>query len=106
MEKLHMQESTNQGAISRRSTRIFMEEQLTLESGNHLSLYEMRCSSKEEMEKENGQRDMSTSASSDISLVPRVNLGKDLCNIFPITPDAIGKQGTSSLHAITRSSCL
>ncbi len=106
MENLHMQESLSKGAISRRSTRIFMEEQLTLESGNNISSYDMRCSSKEEIEKENGQRDMSTSVSSDISPVPTVNLGKDLCNIFPTTPDTIGKQGTYSLHNIIRLSCL
>jgi tyrosine-protein phosphatase SIW14 len=82
--------------ISRRSTRLFVEEQQFMEVGSAGQQgYESRFPPGDENERDKPQREAVTSSSSVQALrMPTVDLGKMLCPIFPTTSEDIGKQGT------------
>jgi tyrosine-protein phosphatase SIW14 len=88
----------NAVAVSRRPTRLFVEEQKLIEVTNMVQMgYESRHSSGDEKERDRPQREAVTSSSSiEVLRMPVVDLGKELCSIFPITSEGIGKQGMSS----------
>jgi tyrosine-protein phosphatase SIW14 len=88
-----MAEKTNAVTISRRSTRLFVEEQQPMEAGNALG-----CESKhlpgDEKQRERSAREAATSSSNiQVLRMPVVDLGKPLCPIFPTTLEDIEKQG-------------
>jgi tyrosine-protein phosphatase SIW14 len=86
--------------VSRRSTRLFVEEQDNMERGNAGQiLSESRYGpSGDEKEKEKPQRDEKTSLTSNTAagILPMVNLGKDIGGIFPTTVEDMAKHGTQS----------
>jgi len=88
-----MLEKMNAITISRRSVRLFVEEQQPLETGNAVG-HESRYPSGDEKEHDRPQRETVPSLGSIKALrVPVVELGKALCPIFPTTSEDIGKQG-------------
>jgi tyrosine-protein phosphatase SIW14 len=91
-----MTEKTNTVTVSRRSTRLFVEEQQLMEAGNAGQLgFESRYPSGDEKEIDRPQREGVISSSSiQVLKMPVVDLGKSLCPIFPATLEDIGKQGT------------
>ncbi|KAE9377774.1 hypothetical protein N431DRAFT_329579 [Stipitochalara longipes BDJ] len=89
----------NAVTISRRSTRLFVEEQQLLEAG-YVVGHESRYPPGDEKERDRPQRETVISSSSiKLLRVPTVDLGKALCPIFPTTPEDIGKQVIKSLQA-------
>lgn len=99
LEKAKM--SDNGSAISRRSTRMYKEENAYNEAGNSSTMLESRTPSVDENDQP--QRDQSASTSFQTRLAPRVDLGLDLCGIFPTTADDMGKEGNghSNSHSVT-----
>ena len=111
MKGTKMADVTNTNAVSRRSTRLFVEEQEVMEAGNadqmgHESRY---GSSSDEKDKERQPRKQpqmslcresrrSSTSSVEGVMIPMVDLGKDLCGIFPTTED-MGKHGRFSSHS-------
>ncbi len=98
-----MSKTNNAVTVSRRSTRLFVEEQQPMEAGIMVQMgYESRCSSGDEKERERPQteiRDAVTSSSSiEVLRRPAVDLGKELCPIFPTTSEDIEKQGIFSTY--------
>jgi hypothetical protein len=79
--------------VSRRSTRLFDEEQgVNMNGGTGLH----RHSGCDEKTKEKLQRDPRVSQrSNDTGNIQRVDLGKDLSGLFPKTMADMGKQGIS-----------
>jgi tyrosine-protein phosphatase SIW14 len=90
-----MSENKNAITVSRRSTRLFVEEQQLMEAGIVVHMgYESRYSSGDEKERDRPQREAVTSSSTiKILRMPVVDLGKELCPIFPTTSEDIEKQG-------------
>ncbi len=89
-----MAKQTNAITISRRSTRLFVEEEQPMEPGN----YALGCESKylpgDEKQRERLAREAATSSSNiQVLRMPVVDLGKPLCPIFPTTLEDIEKQG-------------
>lgn len=101
-----MSENKNAVTISRRSTRLFVEEQQLAETGTTVQMgFESRCSSGDEKERERPHREPTEAVTSSSSIedlrMPVVDLGKELCTIFPTTSEDIGKQGTFPWLGIT-----
>jgi tyrosine-protein phosphatase SIW14 len=93
-----MSENKNDVTVSRRSTRLFVDEQQLTEAETTVQLgYESRCSCGDEKEREKLQRELreavTSSSSIEVLRMPVVDLGKELCPIFPTTSEDIGKQG-------------
>ncbi len=83
----------NTVTISRRSTRLFAEEQPPMETGNALG-GESRHLPVDEKQRERSAREAATSSSNlQVLRMPVVDLGKSLCSIFPTTLEDIEKQG-------------
>jgi hypothetical protein len=105
-----MSEKMNAITISRRSNRLFVEEQQLLEAGK-AGGHESRQISGDEKERDRPQREtVSTSSSIKVLQMPVVELGMALCPIFPTTSEDIGKQGTLLLtlsvdYAFSRTIC-
>jgi hypothetical protein len=93
-----MSEKTNTVTVSRRSTRLFVEEQQLMEAGIAGQLgYESKYPPCDEKERERSKREVVTSSRSiQVLRMPVVDLGKVLCPIFPTTSEGIAKQGTFS----------
>jgi len=88
-----MLEKMNAITISRRSARLFVEEQQPLQIGNAVG-NESRYSPGDEKEYDRPQRETVLSLGNiKAPRVPVVELGKALCPIFPTTSEDIGKQG-------------
>jgi hypothetical protein len=89
--------------VSRRSTRLFEDDQMNVEAGAAGMAYESRYgSSSDEKDKEKPTRDRgSTSSNFDVRLLPVVDLGIDLFGMFPTTAEDMAKQG---MWSSTRSS--
>lgn len=100
-----MSEKTNTVTVSRRSTRLFVEEQQLMEAGIAGQLgYESRYPPCDEKEREKPQREVVTSSRSiQVLRMPVVDLGKVLCPIFPTTSEGIAKQVIKSLQAANAS---
>ncbi|PMD44017.1 hypothetical protein L207DRAFT_525387 [Hyaloscypha variabilis F] len=93
-----MSEKMNAITISRRSNRLFVEEQQLLEAGK-AGGHESRQISGDEKERDRPQREtVSTSSSIKVLQMPVVELGMALCPIFPTTSEDIGKQVIKSLQ--------
>jgi hypothetical protein len=92
--------------VSRRSTRIMIEEELMEVGSLNQGVYDSRGSSGDELEKDKQQREsrsssLGTSCSScssgiDGRLMPTVDLGKDIFEIMPSTVEELGKEGKIS----------
>jgi hypothetical protein len=103
-KKSKMSEKMNAVTISRRSTRLFVEDQQAVETGNALGC-DSRYPPGDEKDRERLARETVTSSSSiQVLRMPVVDLGKALCPIFPSTSEDIGKQGTFLLIQLDRSS--
>ncbi len=94
-----MSENKNAATVLRRPTRLFIEEQQLVEAGTIAQIgYESRCSSGDEKERERPQHELReavlSSGGIEVLQIPVVDLGKELCPIFPTTLEDIGKQGT------------
>jgi len=100
-----MSENKNAITISRRSTRLFVEEQQLMEAGNVVHMgYESRYSSGDEKERDRSQREAVTSSTTvEVLRMPVVDLGKKLCPIFPTTSEDVGKQVVKCLQAANAS---
>jgi hypothetical protein len=89
--------------VSRRSTRIMIEEELMGVGSLNQGAYDSRGSSGDELEKDKQQRESrssslgtscsSCSSSIDGRLMPTVDLGKDIFEIMPSTVEELGKEG-------------
>ena len=101
--------------VSRRSTRIMIEEELIGVGNLSQGVYDSKGSSGDELEKDKQQREsrsssLGTSCSScssgiDGRLMPTVDLGKDVFGIMPSTAEEMGKQGKNcNRRAVTVSS--
>jgi hypothetical protein len=94
----------NRNAVSRRSTRIFMEEQVLMEHGiTKQNDCEPSNNSGDENEKIKVQPGrVSSTTSTQFGAMQTVDVGRDLNGIFPQTLEDMGKQGTalvSSIHS-------
>jgi tyrosine-protein phosphatase SIW14 len=93
IKKSKMPEKMNAITVSRRSARLFVEEQQLIEAGNAVG-HDPRYPPGSEKERDRPQREGVSSSSSIQSFrIPVVDIGKVLCPIFPTTSEDIGKQG-------------
>jgi len=101
-----MQEAKKKAVtVSRRSTRLFVEEQqMMMGSGNtSQTIHDLRYLSGDEKERERDKscrETVSPSISMEVRRVPMVELGKDLSDIFPKTEEEIEKQGMADLMLV------
>jgi hypothetical protein len=89
--------------VSRRSTRVMIEEELMGVGNLSQGVYDSRGSSGDELEKDRQQREsrsssLGTSCSScssgiDGRLMPTVDLGKEVFGIMPSSVEEMGKEG-------------
>jgi tyrosine-protein phosphatase SIW14 len=92
-KKSKMSDKINAVTVSRRSTRLFVEDQQVIEMGTALGC-DSRYLPGDEKDRERPAREAVTSSSSiQVLRMPVVDLGKALCPIFPTTSEDIGKQG-------------
>jgi hypothetical protein len=106
----NMAEAT-QTTVSRRSTRLCVKDQDSVEVGTAGIAYESRygsSSDEKEKEKEKPARETGPpSGNVDARVVPIVDLGIDLSGMFPTTAEDMGKHGMLSTHCLeTRPSIL
>jgi len=90
-------EGSQNGQMSRRSTRLFAEEEV-LEAGNTVvgeSRYGSNCSNYEEKDKEKSGRQSrrSSIAGSKTYIGPVVDVGRDIRSLFPSNAAEMAKSG-------------
>jgi tyrosine-protein phosphatase SIW14 len=98
-KEVEMAEATSSTTISRRSTRLFLGQQDSMEAGiaGH-----MECESRhgsEEKEQERPQRAQKPQLkvpcpnSIEAPMIPSVEFGRDLCGVFPSTAEDMDDNG-------------